>query len=293
MKGIVLAGGSGTRLYPLTVAVSKQLLPVYDKPMIYYSLSVLLMAGIRDILLISTPRDIEGFRTLLGDGSSFGVNLEYAVQESPDGLAQAFVIGADFCKGEPCALVLGDNIFYGGGFTGMLRRAAARAEEGTSTIFACKVQDPERFGVVEFDERGKALSIEEKPDHPRSNFCVTGLYFYDGHVADYAATLRPSNRGELEITDLNNIYLEKGNLMVENLGRGFAWFDTGTVVSLANASEFIRVVEYHTGVKVGSLEEIAYDAGWIDRSQLLRDAEAFAKTDYGRYLKSIAYSTRR
>ena len=293
MKGIVLAGGSGTRLYPLTMAVSKQLLPVYDKPMIYYSLSVLLMAGIRDVLLISTPRDIEGFRTLLGDGSDIGIHLEYAVQASPDGLAQAFVIGAEFAKGEPCALVLGDNIFYGGGFTGMLRRAAARAEEGTSTIFACKVQDPERFGVVEFDERGKALSIEEKPDHPRSNFCVTGLYFYDGHVADYAATLRPSNRGELEITDLNNIYLEKGNLMVENLGRGFAWFDTGTVVSLANASEFIRVVEYHTGVKVGSLEEIAYDAGWIGRSQLLEDAEAFAKTDYGRYLKSIAYSTRR
>lgn len=293
MKGIVLAGGHGTRLHPLTQAVSKQLLPVYDKPMIYYSLSVLLMAGIRDILLITTPEDQPNFQRLLGDGSELGISLSYAAQPSPNGLAEAFVIGKDFVAGEPCALVLGDNIFYGGGFTGMLQKARDAAERGLATIFACKVTDPQRFGVVEFDDQGKAISIEEKPRHPRSNYCVTGLYFYDEHVCDYAARLQPSNRGELEITDLNQVYLEKGQLLVENLGRGFAWFDTGTVASLANASEFIRVVEYHTGVKVGSLEEIAYDAGWIDRAQLLTLATKAEATDYGHYLKHIAYSTRR
>ncbi len=293
MKGIVLAGGHGTRLHPLTQAVSKQLLPVYDKPMIYYSLSVLLMAGIREILMITTPEDNPNFKRLLGDGSELGVKLTYEVQDSPDGLAQAFVIGRDFIAGEPSALVLGDNIFYGGGFTGMLKRARERAESGRATIFACKVNDPQRFGVVEFDEEGTAISIEEKPRHPRSDYCVTGLYFYDEHACDYAAELQPSNRGELEITDLNQIYLEKGLLSVENLGRGFAWFDTGTVASLANAAEFIRVVEYHTGVKVGSIEEIAYDAGWISRAQLLALASKADKTDYGHYLKHIAYSTRR
>ncbi len=290
MKGIVLAGGHGTRLHPLTQAVSKQLLPVYDKPMIYYSLSVLLMAGIREVLIITTPEDHDAFRRLLGDGSDLGISLRYEVQDSPDGLAQAFVIGKDFIHGEPSALVLGDNIFYGGGFTGMLKRARARAEEGGATIFACEVNDPQRFGVVEFDEEGRAISIEEKPTHPRSDYCVTGLYFYDEHACEYAAQLQPSNRGELEITDLNQIYLEKGQLSVENLGRGFAWFDTGTVASLANAAEFIRVVEYHTGVKVGSIEEIAYHAGWISRAQLLALAAKSDKTDYGHYLKHLALS---
>ncbi len=290
MKGIVLAGGHGTRLHPLTQAVSKQLLPVYDKPMIYYSLSVLLMAGIREVLLITTPEDDAAFKRLLGDGSDLGISLRYEVQDSPDGLAQAFVIGKDFIDGEPSALVLGDNIFYGGGFTGMLKRARAHAEDGGATVFACKVNDPQRFGVVEFDGDGRAISIEEKPRHPRSDFCVTGLYFYDEHACDYAARLQPSNRGELEITDLNQIYLEKGVLSVENLGRGFAWFDTGTVASLANAAEFIRVVEYHTGVKVGSIEEIAYRSGWIGRAQLLELASRCDKTDYGHYLKHLAYS---
>jgi glucose-1-phosphate thymidylyltransferase len=291
MKGIVLAGGSGTRLYPITRSTSKQLLPIYDKPMIYYSMSTLLMAGIRDIMLISTPNDLENFQRQFGDGSQLGLNIQYKEQPSPDGLAQAFLLAEDFIDGDSVALVLGDNIFYGAGFTGMLRHAATR--ESGATVFGYRVEDPERFGVVEFDKDGKALSIEEKPLEPKSNYCVTGLYFYDEHVVEYATTLTPSARGELEITDLNRIYLEKGELNVEVLGRGFAWFDTGTVDSLFNACEFIRVVQNHTGVKVGALEEICYDAGWINRSQLLKLAGELKKTEYGAYLEKIALSTRR
>ena len=289
MKGIVLAGGSGTRLHPITLATSKQLLPIYDKPMVYYSLSTLMMAGIRDVLLISTPQDLPNFERLLGDGSKFGISLSYREQPSPDGLAQAFLIGEDFIAGDPCALVLGDNIFYGHGFWRLLERVAhAREAHGGATVFGYQVEDPERFGIVEFDEAGKAVSIEEKPEHPKGNYCVTGLYFYDSHVCEYARTLSPSARGELEITDLNRIYLDRGELEVETLGRGFAWFDTGTVDSLHEAGDFIYMAEHHTGLKIAALEEIAFENGWISAEQLMAAGEAVRKSDYGRYLMKIA-----
>ncbi len=286
MKGIVLAGGSGTRLHPITTVTSKQLLPVYDKPMIYYSLSVLMMAGIRDILIISTPKDLPNFERLFGDGSKLGLNLSYKVQPSPDGLAQAFILGEEFIAGDRCALILGDNIFFGHGFEQMLAQAASRAEG--ATVFGYQVEDPERFGIVEFDGNGKAVSIEEKPEHPKSDYCVTGLYFYDESVCDYAKTLKPSDRGELEITDLNRMYLEQGKLNVETLGHGFAWFDTGTVDSLFEAAEFIRVIEKRTGIKVCAPEQIAFAHGWIDVEALKMAGEATKKSDYGRYLLRVA-----
>ena len=289
MKGIILAGGSGTRLYPLTTVTSKQLLPVYDKPMIYYPLSVLMMAGIRDILVISTPADLPNFERLLGDGSQFGVSLSYAEQPSPDGLAQAFVIGEDFIAGESCALVLGDNIFFGNGLKKHLRRAVADAEErGGATVFGYHVDDPERFGVVEFDADYNAVSIEEKPEHPKSSYAVTGLYFYDSRVCGLAKQVRPSARGELEITDLNRMYLEDGTLNVVTLGRGYAWLDTGTMESLFEASEFVRAVERSQGMPVSILEEIAFENGWIGRGDLLAAAERYAKSEYGKHLKKVA-----
>ncbi|MCI7730157.1 glucose-1-phosphate thymidylyltransferase RfbA [Enorma burkinafasonensis] len=289
MKGIILAGGSGTRLYPLTTVTSKQLLPVYDKPMIYYPLSVLMMAGIRDILIISTPTDLPNFERLLRDGSDFGINLSYAEQPSPDGLAQAFIIGEEFIAGEPCALVLGDNIFYGNGLSRHLRRAVANAEEhGGATVFGYHVDDPERFGVVEFDADGKAVSIEEKPEHPKSSYAVTGLYFYDSRVCDLARQVRPSARGELEITDLNRMYLEDGTLSVVTLGRGYAWLDTGTMESLYEAGEFVRAVERAQDTPVSVLEEIAYENGWIDRDTLRACAERYGKSVYGQHLKKVA-----
>lgn len=286
MKGIILAGGSGTRLYPLTTVTSKQLLPVYDKPMIYYPLSILMLAGIRDILLISTPIDLPNFKRLLKDGSEFGINLSYAEQPSPDGLAQAFIIGEDFIDGGGCALVLGDNIFYGGGLTSLLRRAA-RKEHG-ATVFGYYVDDPERFGVVEFDKSGKAISIEEKPEHPKSNYAVTGLYFYDERAVEFAKQVKPSARGELEITDLNRMYLEDGSLEVSLLHRGSAWLDTGTIASLYQASEFVRAVEQNQGLQIASLEEIAFNNSWISRDMLLASAERCAKTPYGQHLKKVA-----
>lgn len=289
MKGIVLAGGSGTRLYPLTLVTSKQLLPVYDKPMIYYPLSTLMLAGIRDILIISTPTDLPNFERLLGDGSRYGIYLSYAEQPSPDGLAQAFLIGEDFIGGEPCALVLGDNIFYGNGLSKHLRRAVRNAEnQGGATIFGYHVNDPERFGVVEFDADYNVVSIEEKPKHPKSNYAVTGLYFYDERVCDFAKQVRPSARGELEITDLNNMYLEAGALNVVTLGRGYAWLDTGTMESLYEASEFVRAVERSQSLPVSILEEIAYEAGWIDHEALVEAAERYGKSDYGDHLKMVA-----
>ena len=286
MKGIVLAGGSGTRMYPLTMVISKQLLPVYDKPMIYYSLSVLMLAGIRDILLISTPHDLPGFKTLLGDGSRFGISLSYAEQPSPDGLAQAFIIGESFVSGEPCAMILGDNIFSGNGLRSLLEKA--RENTGKATVFAYYVDDPWRFGVVEFGENGKILSIEEKPPQPKSNYAVTGLYFYDDKVCDYAKSLRPSARGELEITDLNRIYLEEGRLEAITFGRGFAWLDTGTVDSMVEASDYVRVVQKRQGLKIAALEEIAYIQKWIDRDALLKSSEVYGKSPYGDYLRFIA-----
>jgi len=286
MKGIVLAGGSGTRMYPLTMVTSKQLLPIYDKPMIYYSLSVLMLAGIRDILLISTPHDLPSFQILLGDGSRFGISLSYAEQPSPDGLAQAFIIGETFVSGGPCAMILGDNIFSGNGLRNLLKKACENT--GKATIFGYYVNDPQRFGVVEFDKMGRAVSVEEKPVSPKSNYAITGLYFYDDKVCDYARSLRPSARGELEITDLNRIYLEEGRLEVITMGRGFAWLDTGTVDSMVEASDYVRVVQKRQGLKIAALEEIAYIQKWIDRDALLKSAEAYGKSPYGDYLKFIA-----
>ena len=288
MKGIILAGGSGTRLYPLTSVTSKQLLPVYDKPMVYYPLSTLMLAGIEDILIISTPQDTPNFERLLGDGSQFGVSLSYAVQPKPDGLARAFHYGKGFVAGGPCALVLGDNIFYGNGLSRHLRRAAANAEAGRATVFGYRVDDPERFGVVEFDESYNAVSIEEKPARPKSNYAVTGLYFYDSRVTGLAAAVRPSARGEYEITDLNRMYLEDGTLDVVTLGRGYAWLDTGTIASLFEASQFVRTVETAQDLPVSVPEEIAYENGWITRDELLDAAERYGKSTYGQHLRVVA-----
>ena len=288
MKGIVLAGGSGTRLYPITKGVSKQLLPVYDKPMIYYPISVLMLAGIRDILIISTPADLPSFRRLLGDGSDFGVSFEYAEQPSPDGLAQAFIIGEQFIGNDSVCLVLGDNIFQGSGFSGVLQEAVQNVErDGNATVFGYWVDDPERYGVAEFDADGRCLSIEEKPEHPKSNYCVTGLYFYDNNVVEYAKNLKPSARGELEITDLNRIYLEKKALNVELLGQGFTWLDTGTHESLVDATNFVKTVETHQHRKIACLEEIAYLNGWITKDEVLKTYELVKKNQYGQYLKDV------
>ena len=286
MKGIILAGGSGSRLYPLTMVTSKQLLPVYDKPMIYYPLSTLMLARIRDILIISTPTDLPNFERLLGDGLRYGIHLSYKVQPSPDGLAQAFILGEEFIDGEPCAMILGDNIFYGAGLSKHLQAAAAN-EQG-ATVFGYFVDDPERFGVIEFDDDGKAISIEEKPEHPKSNYAVTGLYFYDEKVCEYAKQVKPSARGELEITDLNKMYLEQGQLNVVTLGRGYAWLDTGTVASLSDASDFVKAVETRAGIQIAALEDIAYMHGWITKDILEESAEKYGKSPYGQYLKKVA-----
>ena len=286
MKGIILAGGSGTRLYPLIKVTSKQLLPVYDKPMIYYPLSTLMLAGIREILIISTEIDIDRFKALLGDGSKYGLSISYKVQKRPEGLAQAFIIGEDFIGEDSCAMVLGDNIFYGSGFTKMLKHAA-RQTKG-ATIFGYYVDDPRRFGVVEFDTKGKVISIEEKPQNPKSNYCVTGLYFYDSKVVDIAKKIKPSKRGELEITDINKIYLESNELEVLTLGRGFAWIDAGTIDALSEASEFIRIIEKKQGIKIAAIEEIAFKNKWIDKEQLIELSNLYKNTDYGEHLKKVA-----
>lgn len=288
MKGIILAGGSGTRMYPLTLITSKQLLPVYDKPMVYYPLSTLMLAGIREILIISTPHDLPNFERLLGDGSQFGIHLSYKVQPSPDGLAQAFLLGEDFVGDDTCAMVLGDNIFYGSGFRTLLREAANNVLEGMATIFGYYVNDPERFGIVEFDENGRVVSVEEKPREPKSNYCITGLYFYDNRVIEYAKQLKPSGRGELEITDLNRIYLEDGSLRVQLLGRGYAWLDTGTMDSLVEASEFVQMIEKRQGIKISAPEEIAYINKWIDAETILKSAERYGKSPYGEHLRRVA-----
>lgn len=288
MKGIVLAGGAGTRLYPLTMVTSKQLLPVYDKPMIYYPLSTLMLAGIRDILIISTPTDLPNFERLLGDGSQFGIHLSYKVQPSPDGLAQAFLLGEEFIGDDCCAMVLGDNIFYGSGFRARLKQAAADAQQGRASIFGYYVNDPERFGIVEFDENGKVISVEEKPQHPKSNYCITGLYFYDNRVVDMAKQVKPSARGELEITDLNRFYLEDGTLNVQLLSRGYAWLDTGTMDSLVDAADFVRTIETRQGSQIAALEEIAFTEGWIDRETLLQSAQRYGKSPYGQHLMHVA-----
>lgn len=288
MKGIILAGGAGTRLYPLTLVTSKQLLPVYDKPMIYYPLSTLMLAGIKDILLISTPNDTPNFKELLGDGTQFGVNLTYKVQPSPDGLAQAFILGKNFIGGEPCAMVLGDNIFYGGGLTDRLISAKENTEKGYATIFGYYVNDPERFGIMEFDENMRILSVEEKPKYPKSNYCITGLYFYPRGVEDMAAKVLPSERGELEITTLNDMYLKQGRLMGEILGRGFAWLDTGTMDSLVQAATFVQMIEARQGIKISAPEEIAFRQGWINKNQLTESAKKYGKSPYGKHLMNVA-----
>lgn len=288
MKGIILAGGAGTRLYPLTLVTSKQLLPVYDKPMIYYPLSTLMLAGIRDILLISTPVDLPNFKRLLGDGSQFGVSVSYAEQPSPDGLAQAFTIGREFINDEPCALILGDNIFYGSGLVKRLQRAAASAKAGNATVFGYWVEDPERFGIMEIDNNGNVLSVEEKPLQPKSNFCITGLYFYPAGVSSLAETVQPSERGELEITSLNELYLQENRLKAQVLGRGFSWLDTGTMDSLLDASLFVQILEKRQGVKICAPEEIAYNSGWISLDQLLEAAHRYGKSSYGKHLQNIA-----
>ena len=288
MKGIILAGGAGTRLYPLTMVTSKQLLPVYDKPMIYYPLSTLMLAGIQEILIISTPQDTPRFEALLGDGSQFGVRFSYKVQPSPDGLAQAFLLGEEFIGDDCCAMVLGDNIFYGNGFSRILRGAAANAGNGRATVFGYYVNDPERFGIVEFDSEGHVISVEEKPAHPKSNYAITGLYFYDKRVVEMAKKVKPSARGELEITTLNDLYLQQGDLDVQLLGRGFAWLDTGTMDSLVDAADFVRMVEKRQGIKISAPEEIAYKNGWISREKLLESAGRYGKSPYGKHLRQVA-----
>lgn len=288
MKGIILAGGAGTRLYPLTMVTSKQLLPVFDKPMIYYPLSTLMLAGIRDILIVSTPEDTPRFETLLGDGNQFGIALQYKVQPSPDGLAQAFLLGEDFIGGDCCAMILGDNIFYGGGFRDKLRKAVENAENGLATIYGYYVNDPERFGIMEFGDDGKILSVEEKPKKPKSNYCITGLYFYPKGVSEKAKKVRPSARNELEITALNDIYLKENLLHGVILGRGYAWLDTGTVDSLMDAADFVRMIEKRQGVKISAPEEIAFRNGWIDKKSLLVSAEKYGKSPYGQHLKNVA-----
>lgn len=293
MKGIILAGGAGTRLYPLTMVTSKQLLPVYDKPMIYYPLSTLMLAGIKDILIISTPADLPNFEQLLGDGHQFGINLSYKLQPSPDGLAQAFIIGEEFIGDEPCAMVLGDNIFYGGGLSGFLSAAVENAEAGDATIFGYYVNDPERFGIMEFDEDWNILSVEEKPKEPKSNYCITGLYFYPSGVSKMAKEVEPSARGELEITTLNDMYLKNKRLKAQILGRGFAWLDTGTMDSLVDATTFVQITEKRQGVKISAPEEIAFRKGWISKEELLNSAEHYGKSPYGVHLKNVAYGMMR
>lgn len=288
MKGIILAGGSGTRLYPLTKITSKQLLPIYDKPMIYYPLSTLMLAGINDILIITTKEELPNFKRLLGDGSNFGIKLSYKVQPTPDGLAQAFLIGEDFIGNDSCAMILGDNIFYGNGLGKILRKAVSDNKNNKATVFAYYVNDPERFGVVEFDENNNVISVEEKPSNPKSNYAITGLYIYDNRVVDFAKKVKPSPRGELEITDLNKIYLEKGDLRVELLGRGFAWLDTGTTESLHEAASFVKTVEERQGIKISALEEIAYLKNWITKEELVRSAENYGKSPYGEHLRKVA-----
>ena len=288
MKGIILAGGSGTRLYPLTMVTSKQLLPIYDKPMIYYPLSTLMLAGIRDILIISTPTDLPNFERLLGDGSRYGVNLSYKVQPSPDGLAQAFTLGEEFIGDEPCAMVLGDNIFYGAGLGDHLKKAVEAAKNGQATVFGYYVNDPERFGIVEFDDNWHVISVEEKPKQPKSNYAITGLYFYDKRVVELAKQVKPSARGELEITDLNRMYLEDGTLNVQLLGRGYAWLDTGTMDTLVEAAEFVQVIEQRQGIMISAPEEIAYRHGWITCEELLKSADTYGKSPYGEHLHRVA-----
>ncbi len=288
MKGIILAGGAGTRLYPLTMVTSKQLLPVYDKPMIYYPLSTLMLAGIKDILIISTPTDLPNFQRLLGDGSQYGIRLSYKVQPSPDGLAQAFLLGEEFIGDDTCAMILGDNIFYGGGLVEKLQIAVKNAETGNATVFGYYVQDPQRFGIMEIDNKENIISVEEKPKNPKSNYCITGLYFYDRHVVEYAKKVRPSARGELEITTLNDMYLQEGRLKGIVLGRGYAWLDTGTMDSLVEATDFVQMVEKRQGVKISAPEEVAYRNGWITKECLLASAERYGKSPYGQHLKNVA-----